>query len=167
MMDWNQQLKLQAYLDGELSDSERQEVESLLQEDKEASALIAELRETNRAVSVFAEETRLPESRDFYWSKIRRDIEQLEQQTESEQEPKPVFSWLLILRKALVPVTAVAVVLFAGLVLTRQESLPGSETSLADSGAFTYHDFANGATLVWLTYPADNDLTEDEATMFE
>jgi hypothetical protein len=31
---------------------------------------------------------------------------------------------------------------------------PG-ESSLADTGAFTYRDFSTGTTLVWLSYPAE------------
>jgi hypothetical protein len=34
------------------------------------------------------------------------------------------------------------------------------ETS--DSGAFTYHDDAAGATLVWLSYPAESDPAEND-----
>src|SRR6185369_9386776 len=159
MMDWNQQLKLQGYLDGELSDAERQQVETLLQNDKEAVALFAELQQTSQAVANFGADLRLPESREFFWSKIRRDIEHLEKETAAA--PASV-SWLQVLRRTLVPISGVAVVLLAGLLLTRQATSQGSETYLDDSGAFTYHDFDHGATLVWLTYPAENELAADD-----
>ena len=34
------------------------------------------------------------------------------------------------------------------------------ETALADSGAFTYHDYSAGATLVWLSYPAEDEVAD-------
>jgi hypothetical protein len=36
------------------------------------------------------------------------------------------------------------------------------ETAFDDSGAFTYHDFSAGATLVWLPYPAEKDIADDD-----
>ena len=36
------------------------------------------------------------------------------------------------------------------------------ETALADSGAFTYRDYSAGTTLVWLSYPADNEVAEND-----
>ena len=36
------------------------------------------------------------------------------------------------------------------------------ETALADAGAFTYRDYAAGTTLVWLSYPAENELADDD-----
>lgn len=155
-MDHQDQLKVQAYLDGELPEGEAREVANLLARDRESVALLGELRNTRQALSTFEAGVRLPESQDFYWSKIRREIERLE-----PSQPAP--SLLSRLRRLLVPVAAVAVVAIAGLVasrpgLTVQPSSPQVETALADSGAFTYRDFASGATLVWLTYPAENDL---------
>ena len=37
-----------------------------------------------------------------------------------------------------------------------------TETALADPGAFTYRDYASGTTLVWLSYPAENELADDQ-----
>ena len=36
------------------------------------------------------------------------------------------------------------------------------ETTLADSGALTYRDVKEGITLVWLSYPPDSGLAEDD-----
>jgi hypothetical protein len=58
-------------------------------------------------------------------------------------------------------------VVIAGVMLTR----PGPsgltpaaeiETALADSGAFTYRDYSAGATLVWLSYPADTEVADND-----
>ena len=66
------QLKLQAHLDGELSERESREIETALATDAEARALLAELRNTCGALAGFEAELKLPEERAFYWSKIRR-----------------------------------------------------------------------------------------------
>jgi anti-sigma factor RsiW len=165
MMEYKDQLKLQACLDGELSESEQRQVESWLERDPEVAALAAELRCTTKAFAGFAADIRLPESREFFWSKIQREIGR-QGQAGSEAGQRP--SWLAVLRRALVPVTGVALVVMAGLVATRHSPSLNSETALDDSGAFTYHDFAAGATLVWLSYPADNELADDpESVLFE
>ncbi|MEI6783081.1 MAG: hypothetical protein WCQ21_19415, partial [Verrucomicrobiota bacterium] len=59
-------------------------------------------------------------------------------------------------------------VFVAGVVLTRPTGPAGRtavaeiETALADSGAFTYRDYSAGTTLVWLSYPADNEVAEND-----
>lgn len=155
----NQELKLQAYLDNELPPEEAREVANWLARDREAVALLKSLKATRQALAQFESGIRVPESREFYWSKIRREIETLE-----AARPEPVrVSWLVQLRRFLIPASAAALLVIAGFVVTRDDSLPrgGSveelETAVADPKAFTYRDYASGATLVWLSYPADRD----------
>ena len=162
-MDYDAQLKLQALLDGELPKAEANEVTQWLARDPEAAALSQELRKTRQALAGFEAGVQLPESREFFWSKVQRDIQRLETQAE-----KPVSAPLsALLRRFLVPASALALVVVAGVVLTR----PGPtgvtpaaeiETALADSGAFTYRDYSAGATLVWLSYPADAEVADDD-----
>ena len=57
------QLKLQAYLDGELPEGEAREVAGLLAQDAEARALLAELKNTRAALAGFEADIKLPESR--------------------------------------------------------------------------------------------------------
>ena len=78
------QLKLQAYLDGELSDKETREVEARLSSDNEAKALLVELQNTRAAFLMFEKELKLPESREFFWSKIERDIRALDAKQDRE-----------------------------------------------------------------------------------
>ena len=47
-MDYDAQLKLQAFLDGELPEAEASEVAKWLARDREAAALLEELRNTAR-----------------------------------------------------------------------------------------------------------------------
>jgi anti-sigma factor RsiW len=154
-MNEEQQLKLQAFFDGELAEKEAREVANLIARDRDAAALVAELRNTRQALSGFERDVKLPETREFYWSKISREIERLEPR-ESEVA-RPILPWFALLRRAMVPIGTVAVLLIAGFVATKQLYGPAGETSLADAGSFTYHDYESGATLVWFSYPAENE----------
>ncbi|HET7625574.1 MAG TPA: hypothetical protein VFM25_09940 [Verrucomicrobiae bacterium] len=157
-MTEEQQLKLQAFLDGELPEKETRETASWMARDSEATALFNELRNTRRAFKDSEPTVRLPESREFYWSKIQREIERLT----PASEPVKTRSFISRLRRILVPIGAVALLVLAGLLAVEQSGIfggpaitPDSEMTVADSKAFTYHDYANGTTLVWVSYPAE------------
>jgi len=167
MSNQEEQLKLQAYLDGELSESESREVENRLAREPDAAALLAELRQTGEALAGFEEGIQLPESREFYWSKIQRQISAPEPLREATPSPAPLIQRL---RRLFVPLAGLALVTVAVLVSipsAPQENI-GVETSLADSGAMVYHDYSAGATFVWLSYPADKEAVDnDEMDPFE
>lgn len=162
MMEYENQLKLQSYLDGELAEPDARAVANWLAQDAEAASLLAELDHTHKALAGFEEQTKLPESREFYWSKIQREIKR---QDNPVQAP-PSTPWLLRLRRFLVPATGLAVIGLLALTVSRQVGSgsidTSTETTLEDSGAFTYHDYSAGATLVWLSYPAENEFAEDD-----
>lgn len=155
-MDNEAQLKLQAFLDGELPDADARQFVSRLAGDQEAAALLTELKQTREAIAGFENGVRLPESREFYWSKIKREIER----QAPAKPPAPAISLLARLRYILVPAAGLALVAcIAYLSYPAAGSRPpGIETALADSGAFTYHDDNAGTTLVWLSYPADSEV---------
>ncbi|MCX6922459.1 MAG: hypothetical protein NT154_04485 [Verrucomicrobia bacterium] len=164
MMDYDVQLKLQACLDGELTEAEASEVANRLARDPEAAALLEELRCTQNALAGFEAGLQLPESREFFWSKIKRDIQRLE-----TPAPEPArVSLFALWQRFLVPASALALVLVAAVVLTRPVGPFGRtaateiETAVADSGAFTYRDYTAGTTLVWLSYPADNEVAKSD-----
>jgi hypothetical protein len=130
--------------------------------DREAAALLEELRNTRGALAGFEAGIRLPESREFFWSKVQREIQRLE-----TPAPKPAAGRLsALLRRFLVPASAVAVVLIAGLMLippagsTGRTPQPRSRPRWRIRGAFTYRDYSAGATLVWLSYPAEDEAAE-------
>jgi anti-sigma factor RsiW len=75
MNEIEKQIKVQAYLDGELGGEELRQVETLCSQDPEAVALLAELRMTRDILAGGESAVQLPESREFYWSKIRREIQ--------------------------------------------------------------------------------------------
>jgi anti-sigma factor RsiW len=166
-MDYDARLKLQAYLDGELSEGEASKVANWLAQDREAAVLLEELRNTRGALAGFEAGIQFPESREFFWSKVQREIQRLEIPA-SKPAPTLLFG---LFRRFLVPAAALAVVLVGGVVLTwsngplGRSATAGIETALTDAGAFTYHDDSVGTTLVWLSYPAENEIADDDDEM--
>lgn len=162
-MNAEYQLKLQAHHDGELSGREAHEIETALATDPESRALLAELRNTSGALAGFESEIQLPEAREFYWSKIQRKI--LRQERAEPARSMPLPAW----RRFLIPSGAFAAVAIAGLLAAHQMGwLRGGarslqiETTLADSGAMTYRDEAERMTVVWFSYPGENDFADTD-----
>lgn len=161
------QLKLQAFLDGELSAKEVREVEAQLASDSEAKALLAELQNTRAAFLTFENDLKLPESREFFWSKIEREIRALENKSQRETS-EPSWFAAAFLRRMAIPAGAFAAVVLAAFLTVQQtgmfsksSDLNGIEVAMADdSEAFTYNDHSAGMTVVWLSYPAENEFTE-------
>ena len=160
-MNQDFQLKLQACLDGELSAAEGRELETALAADAQAQALLAELRNTSTALAGFEADIKLPESREFYWSKIQRDIARLDKGPTAARDVVPFW------RRFLVPAGAMASLAIAGMLALQQFGPVGGPgvavETLGDSGAMTYRDDAEGLTLVWLSYPAENQFTDYES----
>src|SRR4051794_9925969 len=99
-----QQLKLQAFFDGELPESESREVAAWIARDPDATALLKELRNTRQALSTFEPGLKLPESREFFWSKIEREIRRFEPAPQTA-ERVPLMA---LLRRILAPAGAFA-----------------------------------------------------------
>ena len=161
-MDFETEFKLQAYLDGELPEAEAREVARLLAQDQDAVLLLGELRNTRQALKGSEAFVQLPESRDFYWSKIKREIERLEQPSRVEQKRPFIFR----LQRFLVPVTgALAVAVFLGITLFSNSGTVLGETELAteDMGAITFRSESEGMTTVWLYDRADSELSDEPA----
>ena len=167
MIDRDIQIKIQAFLDGELVEAEAREIAALIARDREAAALHAELKHTRLALAGVEQGIVLPESREFYWSKIRREIERLEQPQTVRAEPSV---WQLISR-LLKPVTAVAVVVLLGAVLFHQTSgvNGGADVLVAssDMDTITFRDDSDGTTYVWFMDASENGVAnnEDDTTL--
>ena len=108
-MNSETQLKIQAYLDDELDAGEARKLASQISTDPLARGLYNELKNTREAVSQNEPVVRLEESRDFYWSKIRRGIEAAERDSKLAQAARPASSWWV---KFLAPIAG-TVALFA------------------------------------------------------
>jgi anti-sigma factor RsiW len=159
-----QQLKLQAFFDGELPESDAREVSAWLAQDADATGLLTELKNTRHALKVSEPQVKLPESREFYWSKIKREIER----TAAAPAPVPRASLFTWVRRALVPLGAVAMLVIAGFIMFHQptggQKAVAVNSMLADAGAFTYRDEAQGMTVVWLSYPAENKFAQKSSS---
>jgi len=162
-MDFETQLKLQAYLDGELPEAEAREVAKLLAQNQEAVLLLGELRNTRQAIKGSEAIVQLPESREFYWSKISREIERLERPQPVEQKRPFIFR----LQRFLVPVTgALAVAIFLGITLLNSgtgTALGETELATEDMGAITFRSESEGMTTVWLYNRGDSELSDEPA----
>ena len=165
-MTEEQQLKVQAFLDGELPESDSRDVAAWIAQDVDAAALLGELKNTRNALKGFVPEIKLPESREFYWSKIKREIERAT--PEPVAAPKAsLFAWF---RRALMPLGAVAALALVAIV-TFHSFTGGSQphpmsanVMLGDPGAFTYRDDAQDMTVVWLSYPAENKFAQKSSS---
>src|SRR6266536_3491712 len=78
MINHETELRLQAYLDGELSEAEAKGIADLLRCDAGAQTLYQELRIAKSLLAGNELERKLPEPPEFYWSKIQRHIERME-----------------------------------------------------------------------------------------
>jgi anti-sigma factor RsiW len=70
-MNHNLELKLQAWLDGELSAPEARRIGQEIAGDMEASRLTAELQAIKSTLAGNEVALTVPETREFYWSKTR------------------------------------------------------------------------------------------------
>jgi anti-sigma factor RsiW len=103
-MNVEQQLELQAWVDGELPERDARRIAQLASTDPEAKALAAELRMVKAIVHGNEPVVAFPENPDFYWSKIQRQIESAD-----NAQPARV-SWLFAWRRLLAPISAVALI---------------------------------------------------------
>lgn len=163
-MNNDAQLKLQSYLDKELSGPEAAEVERWLATDSDAKQLAAELKNTCAALVGHEADVKMPESREFFWSKIEREIQRTEQPATARRK----LSWLDRLRRQLVPLSGFAIVTMVFSVVALH-SLRSPTTSAEievlsdDMGAYTYRDQANKMTFVWFYDRNENEESTESA----
>ena len=140
MIDQDAQLKLQSYLDGELPAREAAKVRDWVARDQEAQTLLEALRGMNTVLAGHEAECKLPESREFYWSKIQREIER-------QPQPEPVRreSWLAWLQRHVMPVAGMALVvgLCGFLALHSGGPAKTGEMELASDGVFPRSNSVN------------------------
>ncbi|HTG44562.1 MAG TPA: hypothetical protein VK633_08520 [Verrucomicrobiae bacterium] len=156
------QLKVQAYLDNELSPNEARKVAGLISSDREAQELYNELKDTREILTHHEPALKLEESREFYWSKIQRQIES----SEREPETPAASPWWIRLLAPVVGTAALFALLLAVMnpsqrVLNRSEvDLAGASTSgfvheveelAPDVSTITFRSEAEGVTVVWVS----------------
>jgi len=163
-------IKLQAYLDGELTGHEAQQVAALIQNDAEARALFGELQQTRSLLAANEPELCLPESREFYWSKIERAIERLETAPVASHVP----AWIRFARRHLAALggatVAAALVVLAAFQMNiiSPSLLEEIDNPLDDVGTFSFRSESQKMTLVWISNPfASEEESSDAAPLPE
>ena len=147
------QLKVQAWLDGELGQADVAGVLRQVREDPRAAALARELKLSRKWLGVGEPLRPLPETRDYFWGKIAREIGSGEASGTRAEPTSGWGSWL----RWLVPAAAALAVLMA-VVLFRPVAAPRSvgvrpaeiETPLDDLGSFSFRSDSEQMTIVWV-----------------
>jgi len=157
MINLDSQLKLQAYLDGELAVEEAAEVKGWLDSHPEAQSLLTELRNTKTALLGHEAAFQLPETREFFWSKIEREIERQEEAPTGA----PAVPWYVWLQRHFLPLSGVALLsCFLGVLFIESGRSAGQfgelEMASDDMGSYTFRDQSEKVTAVWLYNHGDD-----------
>jgi hypothetical protein len=142
------ELKLQAWLDGELPEREARRMGQWIAGDADAAALLAQLRSIKEALPGNETARAVPDSREFYWSQIQRHI-----QRETPFRRPARLPWLARWQGYLLPLTGVAAVACALMAMVWHAAPPTfDEISATTDGmeAVTFHDQSGQMTVVWL-----------------
>src|SRR5687768_15778808 len=161
LMNQDLQLQLQPYLGGELPEREARRVADWLERNQEAQGLLAELSLTKDILQQNEWVRPLPETREFYWSKIDRAI-----QHSDRSAPTRTASDLTLWRRMLAPLAGVALLTFLTLTavqyfnsrdgnpyageLTEVSHLAEVETPFEEVGAYSFRSRSGNMFVVWL-----------------
>lgn len=164
-MNLEQELKLQAWLDGELPPAEAARLAQTAQDDPRARQLVAELTAVKTALAGNELERKVPDTREFYWSQIQRRIQR--EETRSVPVATSISALLARWRRLIAPMAG-ALAGAALLVVSIRQSVPVPafvETTVtsSDFDALTYHDQSSGMTVVWLKYREQEPAPSEEA----
>ncbi len=162
MRTTEQNLRLQAWVDDELSARERRQVQSWLAQDAGAHASATELRAVARCLAANETPRRVPESRDFYWSKIARAIES---ETAAHAAARPRTPWERWRRWWLPGAAAVSLLALGGFGFLRWSSegqnpavlavVNDLETPIQEASSFSFRAEAERMTVVWVNFQYD------------
>lgn len=150
-------IELQTWVDGELDADHARRVEARVAADAESRTLAGNLRSFRQLVREHEPARAMPVSRDFYWSRIRREIER-ESATPVLEQPARRPAWIPWLAW-LVPAAAVVV---AGLFLGRDSgqapappgAMVGHRIEVPDTGmsTLTFYSAKDAVTVVWVSH---------------
>ena len=163
-MNQELELKLQACVDGELSGRETQKLLAETSANAEAQALLAELKMTSIMLAGHEPEARVPESREFYWSKIRREIEIRERAA-----TRAPGGTLVFLRRFLAPAAGVALVAFLGFAAIKfysssaTQHLAEVENLSEDVTSYSFRASSEKMFVVWVSDRTQDGEAEPEA----
>jgi anti-sigma factor RsiW len=147
-MNQDLEFKLQAWLDGELSPTEARSIGREIAGNAEAAALVAELQTIKSVLAGNETSVPVPETREFYWSKIAREIERGAASSRPAPAPR-VAAW----QKWLSPLAGIISLACIALMATKSFA-PAAFDEISSTGegmeAVTFHDQSAGMTVVWL-----------------
>jgi anti-sigma factor RsiW len=162
-MKTEEMLRLQAYLDNEVSSAEGREIASWIARDAEAAALYEELKATKTLLAPENEPVvAAPDSREFYWSKIAREIERVEREPAREYRARPW--WVRILAPA-AGAAALALIVFTSISTNPHVTAVHQERSDLENGTITFRSKDNSMTLVWIS--SDGTETAEATPAFD
>lgn len=148
------ELRLQAWVDSEpLGDQEVRACERLAAGDPGARQLVAELRALRAAMEDAELPRVLPETREFYWSKIQRAIDGVERAAAPAH--RSAGWWQRVLR-LLIPagvVATLAVIVLLPMIHKPVEVNYGRaeiDSPLDDISGFSFRSDADGMNIVWV-----------------
>ena len=149
-MKTEQMLRLQAYLDNEVSSAEGREIASWIARDAEAKALYEELAATK---TLLAPENELvatvPDGRDFYWSKIARAIERVEREPAREFTPRP---WWMRLLAPIGGAAVLALIVFTSVSNNGRAVASGHQIEHSETdSSLTFYSPEHKMTVVWIS----------------
>jgi negative regulator of sigma E activity len=156
-MNLETKLEIQAWLDGELPESEARRIAGLVERDAAYKSLAAELETMRAALTGNEPEVKLPESRDFYWSKIRREIERLEGARSAPLET--AGGWMHAWRRWLMPLAGTAMVAAVAVGLAWMVTPKGQggdaflteiENLSEDVGSYSFRAPGQNMLVVWV-----------------
>ncbi len=156
------ELQIQAWVDGELGPEATRLMVERVRQDPEARALADNLKAFSGLVREECPQPAVPVSRDFYWSGIRRGIEQASPEAtrspaSAASHPARWLAWLLPLGAA-----AMAIALFlpsgptpdpeGGTLVASDQALIDHEieTPSSDVSSLTFYAAQDSMTIVWL-----------------
>jgi anti-sigma factor RsiW len=165
-MKTEEMLRLQAYLDNEVSSSEARQIASWITRDSEAKALYEELACTKSLLTPDNEPAVVcPDSRDFYWSKIAREIERADREPLREVKRAP---WWIRILAPIAGTAALAVFVFTSISFNApQGHMAQVEQSQTDS-SITFYSPEQKMTVVWIPSgraEADANVQQDEEAL--
>lgn len=152
-MNHQDALLLQSWVDGEISAADARRAAQLAEHDPEARALVAELRNTRSWLAAGEPHRVLPESREFFWSKVEREI----QGPIARVPARKPASWNRWFLRWFAPAGAVAVLAF--LLLSPAFETGGwlkpvrgaeIESPQEDVSSYTFRSESDRMTVVWI-----------------
>jgi len=167
-MNGDLMLKVQAWVDGELPGEEARQVEMLVSSNKEAAALVSELRMTRGFLQGNETALKVPDSPEFYWSKIRREIERLDAAEPATSTP----SFWAAFRRFMVPASGLALVMVVAILSVKYFAPTSIENQIdqmvevenlsEEMSSMSFRSQTDNMFVVYL-YSKDQGKAEDES----